>query len=161
MNIQDWFPLGWTGLNSLQSKGLSRVFPNTTVQKHQFPALMISFNLHYFLQNLLSKCSHRRCKWHSNWWILGTTDLQSVPEPFPGITTSCSEFCHPHPYWERNCWRWKHKRPHPKKRQRKTEKNSPQQQILRNLPEPSQTSHTNANKHWRLPHLSSFLSLPD
>ena len=36
MNIQDWFPLGWTGCNSLQSKGLSRVFSNTTVQKHQF-----------------------------------------------------------------------------------------------------------------------------
>jgi len=36
MNIQDWFPLGWTGWISLQSKGLSRVFPNTTVQKHQF-----------------------------------------------------------------------------------------------------------------------------
>ena len=32
MNIQDWFPLGWTGLISLQSKGLSRVFSNTTVQ---------------------------------------------------------------------------------------------------------------------------------
>ena len=36
MNIQDWFPLGFTGLVSLQSKGLSRVFCNTTVQKHQF-----------------------------------------------------------------------------------------------------------------------------
>ena len=36
MNIQDWFPLGLTGLTSLQSKGLSRVFSNTTVQKHQF-----------------------------------------------------------------------------------------------------------------------------
>ena len=36
MNIQDWFPLGLTGLISLQSKGLSRVFCNTTVQKHQF-----------------------------------------------------------------------------------------------------------------------------
>ena len=35
MNIQDWFILGWTGLISLQSKGLSRVFPKTTVQKHQ------------------------------------------------------------------------------------------------------------------------------
>ena len=34
MNIQDWFPLGWTGWVSLQSKGLSRVFSNTTVQKH-------------------------------------------------------------------------------------------------------------------------------
>ena len=36
MNIQDWFSLGLTGLISLQSKGLSRVFSNTTVQKHQF-----------------------------------------------------------------------------------------------------------------------------
>ena len=36
MSIQDWFALGWTGWISLQSKGLSRVFPNTTVQKHQF-----------------------------------------------------------------------------------------------------------------------------
>ena len=36
MKTQDWFPLGWTGWISLQSKGLSRVFSNTTVQKHQF-----------------------------------------------------------------------------------------------------------------------------
>ena len=35
MNIQDWFALGWIGWISLQSKGLSRVFSNTTVQKHQ------------------------------------------------------------------------------------------------------------------------------
>ena len=36
MNTQDWSPLGWSGWISLQSKGLSRVFSNTTVQKHQF-----------------------------------------------------------------------------------------------------------------------------
>ena len=36
MNIQDWFPLGWIGWISLQSKRLSRVFSSTTVQKHQF-----------------------------------------------------------------------------------------------------------------------------
>ena len=36
MNIQDWFPLGFTGLISFQSKGFSRVLSNTTVQKHQF-----------------------------------------------------------------------------------------------------------------------------
>jgi len=36
MNIQDWSPLGWTGWISLQSKGLLRVFSNTTVQKHHF-----------------------------------------------------------------------------------------------------------------------------
>ena len=35
-NTQDWSPLGWTGWISLQSKGLSRVFSNTTVEKHQF-----------------------------------------------------------------------------------------------------------------------------
>ena len=42
MNIQDWFPLGWTGLIKLQSKGLSRVFSNTTVQKHQFFGAQLS-----------------------------------------------------------------------------------------------------------------------
>ena len=42
MNIHDWFPLGWTGWISLQSKGLSRVFSNTTVQKHQFFGAQLS-----------------------------------------------------------------------------------------------------------------------
>ena len=41
-NTQDWFPLGWTGWISLQSKGLSRVFSNTTVQKHQFFSAQLS-----------------------------------------------------------------------------------------------------------------------
>ena len=43
MNIQDWFPLGWTDWISLQSKGLSRVFSNTTIQKHQFFGTQLSF----------------------------------------------------------------------------------------------------------------------
>ena len=42
MNTQDWSPLGWTGWISLQSKGLSRVFCNTTVQKHQFFSTQLS-----------------------------------------------------------------------------------------------------------------------
>ena len=42
VNIQDWFPLGWTGWTSLQSKGLSRVFSNTAVQKHQFFSAQLS-----------------------------------------------------------------------------------------------------------------------
>ena len=42
MNIQDWFPLGWTGWISLKSKGLSRVFSNTIVQKHQFFSAQLS-----------------------------------------------------------------------------------------------------------------------
>ena len=42
MNTQDWSPLGWTGWISLQSKGLSRVFSNTTVQKHWFFGAQLS-----------------------------------------------------------------------------------------------------------------------
>ena len=42
MNTQDWYPLGWTSWISLQSKGLSRVFSNTTVQKHQFFSAQLS-----------------------------------------------------------------------------------------------------------------------
>ena len=43
MNIQDWFPLGLTGLVFLQTKGLSRVFLNTTIQKYQFLGAQSSF----------------------------------------------------------------------------------------------------------------------
>ena len=43
MNTQDWFPLGWTGWISSQSKGFLRVFSNTTVQKHQFFSTQLSF----------------------------------------------------------------------------------------------------------------------
>ena len=42
MNIQDWFPLGWTGWICLQSEGLSRVLSNTTVQKHRFFGTQLS-----------------------------------------------------------------------------------------------------------------------
>ena len=55
MNSQDWFPLGWTGL-ILQSKGFSRVFSNTTVQKHQF------FGLSFLYSPTLS---------HIHTWLLG------------------------------------------------------------------------------------------
>ena len=54
MNIQDWSPLGWTGWISLQSKGLSRVFSNTTLQKHQFfgaqPSSQSNSHIHTWLQ---------------------------------------------------------------------------------------------------------------
>ena len=45
MNIQSWFPLGLTGLISLHSKGLSRVFSNSTVQKHQFFSAQLGLSL--------------------------------------------------------------------------------------------------------------------
>ena len=65
INIQDWFPLGWTGWISLQSKGLSRVFSNTTVQKHQFFSAQLSFTpIHDYWKNysfdLMDLC------WQSN-----------------------------------------------------------------------------------------------
>ena len=44
VNIQGWFPLGWTGSISLQSKRLSRVFSNTTAQKHQFFSAQLSYS---------------------------------------------------------------------------------------------------------------------
>jgi len=53
VSIQDWFPLGLTGLISLQSKGFSRVFFNTTVQKHWFfgaqPSLWSNCHIHAWL----------------------------------------------------------------------------------------------------------------
>ena len=56
MNIQDWFPLGLTGLISMQSKGLSRVFFNTTVQKHQFFGAQLSLwsNSHIYTGKTLA-----------------------------------------------------------------------------------------------------------
>ena len=54
MNILGWSPLGWTGLISLLSKGLSRVFSSTTVQKHQFFSVQLSLwsysHVHIWLQ---------------------------------------------------------------------------------------------------------------
>ena len=58
MNIQDWFPLGLIGLISLQSKGLSRAFSNTTVQNHQFFTLS-------FLYGPTLTCIHDNWKNHS------------------------------------------------------------------------------------------------
>ena len=55
MNIQDWFPLGWTGWISLQSKGLSRVFSNTIVQKHHSSVLSFLYN-----PTLTSTRDHRK-----------------------------------------------------------------------------------------------------
>ena len=60
MNIQDWFPLGWIGWLSLQSKGLSRVFSNTIVQKHKFFGSQISLYSNSNIQN--------QCRWWFQPW---------------------------------------------------------------------------------------------
>ena len=68
-NIQDWFPLGWTGWSSLQSKGPSRVFSNTTIQKHQFfsaqPSLWSSSHIHIWIMESHSFAYIDLC-WQSN-----------------------------------------------------------------------------------------------
>ena len=62
MNIQGWSPLGWTGWMSLQSKGLSRVFFNTAVQKHQYfgahPTLWPNSDMHPWLLEKTIKLNH-------------------------------------------------------------------------------------------------------
>ena len=64
MNTQNWSPLGWTGWISLQSKGLSRGFSNTTVQKHQFFSVQLSLwsnsHIHTWLLEKMDFC------WQSN-----------------------------------------------------------------------------------------------
>ena len=52
MNIQDWFPLGWTGLISLQTKGFPRVLSNTTVQKHQNSSIRKVLNFWKLLETM-------------------------------------------------------------------------------------------------------------
>ena len=54
-NVQGWFPLGWTGWISLQSKGHSRVFSNTTVQKHQFFSAQLSLQSNSHIHTWLLK----------------------------------------------------------------------------------------------------------
>ena len=103
MNIQDWFPLGLTGLLSLQSKRLSRVFSNTAVWKHQFfsaqPSLWSSFHIHtWLLEKPLVQFSSvtQLCP------TLRPQGLQHARLPCPSSTlgayaNSCplSRWCHP------------------------------------------------------------------
>ena len=81
MNIQDWSLLGWTGWISMQSKGLSRGFSSTTVQKHQFfgwnfylfvflDALSSSDDRNYLLEACFSLLFH----WVRTWWFCLTPD---------------------------------------------------------------------------------------
>ena len=63
MNIQDWFPSGWTGWISLQAEGLSRVFPNITVQKNQFSNTQLS-----------SQSNSPQCSWQQNKFYISSWD---------------------------------------------------------------------------------------
>ena len=90
MNIQGWFPLGLTGLITLLSKGLSRVFSSTTVQKHQFfsaqfygPNLNIPFKSGYIVSSYWSPPSALESHAHTfSWWMLSLCILG--PHSGPG-----------------------------------------------------------------------------
>ena len=105
MNIQDWFPLGLTGLISLQSQGLSRVFSNATVQKHQFfntqlPLWKLFFFSFFFNGNLPGSKGGNNLLWgnhlvpkvpnipsHLSCNYLGTGNPWTLPLLNPGIGT--------------------------------------------------------------------------
>ena len=83
VNIQDWFPLGWTGWISLQSKELSRLFFNTTVQKHQFFSTQSSLwsnshictwllEKHFLVAQMVQNLP---AKWETQVWSLDWEDL--------------------------------------------------------------------------------------
>ena len=89
MNIQGWFPLGLTGWISLQSKGLSRVFSNTTIRKHQFVVTQPSLWTHsllYFLQ------AYQRCHLTLTWVLFSCSVLASKhPSLHPSSVESYEE----------------------------------------------------------------------
>jgi len=85
MNIQDWFPLGLTDLTSLRSKGLSRVFYNTTVQKHQF------FCTSTLLQG--PTLTSIRDYWKNHKWVSESEVAQSCPALCNPMDCSLHNYC--------------------------------------------------------------------
>ena len=109
MNTQDWTPLGWTGWISLQSKGLSRVFSNTTVQKHQFFCAQkasggdglfqlsstIPVELFQILKYDAVKVLHSICQqiWKTQQWPQHWKRSVFIPIPKKGNAKECSNYC--------------------------------------------------------------------
>ena len=81
MSIQDWFSLGWTGWISLQSKGLSRVFSNTTVKKHQIfvkKPHRRDFNRRDLMERIVFTCVTGQTKQKGNTEV--TQEAATMPE---------------------------------------------------------------------------------
>ena len=99
MNTQDLFPLGWTGWISLQSKGLSRVFSNTTVQKHQFFGAQLSL---WWAISLRMRRRQLGKSWRQSWtmtgrldntgWMHGTQPKTSRQNIFQEVGNPCGKF---------------------------------------------------------------------
>ena len=93
MNTQGWSPLGWTGWISLQFKGLSRVFSNNTVQKHQFSVLSFLYSLQFSLEKFSHSVVSDSLQPHES---------QQARPPCPSTTQRVhpdsrpsSQWCHP------------------------------------------------------------------
>ena len=102
MNTQDWSPLGWTGWISLQFKGLSRVFSNTTVQKHQFFCAQkasggdgIPVELFQILKDDSVKVLHSICQqiWKTQQWPEDWKRSVFIPIPKKRNAKECSNYC--------------------------------------------------------------------
>ena len=94
MNILDWFPLGWTGCISLQSKGPSRVFSNTTVQKHQFfsdpyitSGKTIALTIQTFVGKVMSLLFHMLSR-----LVIAFSSKEQVSFNFMTAIAFCSDF---------------------------------------------------------------------
>ena len=103
MNIQDWFPLGWTGWISLQSKGLSRVLSNSTIQRHQLFNAQLSLQSNSYIHTwLLEKpefwwyrpLSAKRCM-SLLFNMLSRFVIAFLPRSKHLLTSCCSH----HPQW--------------------------------------------------------------
>ena len=109
MNIQGWLPLGFTGLISLLSKGLSRAFSSTTIQKHQFfnaqPSLWSSSHIHTWL---LEKPQHWLWFFSFKWYIFKMTLLpgSSFPNCYVGLYIYLKDnyHCPPHSFGRSQWW---------------------------------------------------------
>ena len=91
VNTQDWSPLGWTGWIFWQSKGLSRVFSNTTVQKHQFFSAQLSSQSNssiYTWLRMILLVSYYICTWYLNFQKAST--IHSLIFPVKLFLSDCA-----------------------------------------------------------------------
>ena len=91
MNIQDWFPLGWTGWISLKSKGFSRVFSSTTVQKHQLFGAKISLRSNSHISTWLLEKPWLWTRWAGYYDMINP--IFCLENPYRQSVASYSPYC--------------------------------------------------------------------
>ena len=115
MNIQDWFPLEWTGWISVLSKGISRVFSNITVQRHQFFGTELYLFINSHIHNGEDNGKPLQCSFLENprdggaWWaaVYGVAQSRTRLKQLSSSSSSISI----HDYWKKDrfdykdlCW---------------------------------------------------------